>query len=127
MSTPETVEPTAPNNQLIPLLRGVAGAIVGAVAGVLLFNLAYSYGIYMLALPGAIIGLACGFASRIRSIPLGVLCGIAALAVGLYVEWTTLVEIPFAEYLGRLGELQTVSKIMLALGTTFGAWFGFGR
>ena len=71
-------------NSSRPVALGVVGALVGAVLGAFLFHLAYRNGLYMLALPGAAIGLSCGFASRIRSVPLGIVCGVVSLLTNLY-------------------------------------------
>jgi hypothetical protein len=111
-------------------LRGVLGLIVGAVAGYFVFHWLVGQGFYALALPGAMMGLACGYASRIRSPLLAVLCGLTAAVLLVVFEWK---ELPFiadrslAYFLAHLHQLKSFTLIMLALGIVFASWFGLGR
>jgi hypothetical protein len=110
--------------------RGFVGIIVGGAAGFFLFQWLVDQGFYGLAIPGAVMGLACGFASRIHSPILAATCGICATLLLPYAEWKVL---PFAAddslgyFLTHLNQLRPLTWIMFALGIVFAAWFGLGR
>lgn len=111
-------------------LRGIAGAIGGAVLGYFLFGWLLRQGLYAMVLPGAMLGVGCGWLSGIRSRPLGILCGVAALLLGLFCEWQYL---PFVAdkslgfFLTHLLDLTPMTLIMIAAGGLCGYWFGIRR
>ncbi len=113
----------------IMLLRGLAGACLGAVAGYYAFAWALQYGVLVLALPGALAGIGCGLATGTRSLAAGVLAGAVALALSVYIEWHFFLRADpsFGFFLRHLHEASSQTLIMIALGTLAGFWFGWGR
>lgn len=115
----------------LPYVRGIVGAIVGAGIGGVLFHFALSWGIYMLALPGAVIGLTSGSLSRIRSIPLAVFCACLAACLAIYLQWSYF-DFPNGEdtilyLLQNAPNLPFQTQLMFVLAVVFAFWFGLGR
>jgi uncharacterized membrane protein (Fun14 family) len=109
-------------------VRGVLGLTIGGVAGFFLFQWLVSQGFYALAIPGALMGLACGYASRIYSIVLAIVCGVSAAGLLVFIEWKVFwANNSFVFFLTHLHELSGLRLVMLALGIVFAAWFGLGR
>src|SRR5947208_3225286 len=69
------------------LLRGLAGGIVGAAVGFIVFQWLARRGLYGMMIPGATIGLGAGLAARGRSVALGIVCVVAAIGVSIVAEW----------------------------------------
>jgi hypothetical protein len=110
-------------------LRGLAGGIAGGVAGYFLFWLVLRHGYYALALPAALLGLACGFASRMSSNLLGAVCAVAGIGLAVYIEWQRrpfIVDESLAYFVTHLQNVQGMSQFMIALSGVFGFWFGRG-
>lgn len=72
------------------ILKGVVGAILGAVAGYFLFVQLSSMGLYAFVLPGALIGIGCGWLAKTRSIVLMVVCFFLAIVTSTIGEWRSL-------------------------------------
>jgi hypothetical protein len=111
-------------------VRGLLGMVVGGVAGFFVFRWLVSQGFYALALPGAMMGMACGYASRIRSPALAIACGISGAVVTVFAEWNAMpfvADESLAYFLTHMHQLKGLTLIMLALGIVFAAWFGLGR
>lgn len=109
---------------------GLIGASMGALAGYFLFKLLLGQNLYALALPGALIGIGCGVLSRIHSRTLGVVCAIAALALGIMLEWQHfpfLADDSLSFFVTHLHQLKGFTMVMLVLGVLGGFWFGTGR
>ncbi|MEZ6060383.1 MAG: hypothetical protein R3C19_08485 [Planctomycetaceae bacterium] len=109
---------------------GILGSAVGAAIGFMLFFVLAQQGLYALALPGAAVGIACGWLSGGRSIPLGVVCAVVAFALGVVIEWKSdpfPADESFSYFVTHLHQLKRVTQIMLAVGAVFGFWFGIGR
>ena len=114
--------------EFIAHIRGVLGLVVGGIAGFYLFQWLVSQGYFALAIPGALMGLACGYASRIYSLVLAVTCGVSAAVLLVIVEWKVFyANNSFVFFLTHLHQLDGVTLVMLALGIVFAAWFGLGR
>lgn len=117
-------------SQTVVLFRGVFGMAIGAALGYGLYRILLTYGFYALAIPGAIMGLGCGFASRVYSPRLGLINGLAAIPLTLVSEWW---HFPFADdgslsyFLGHLTQLKAGTWILGILGILLAAWFGLGR
>ncbi len=114
----------------INYVRGIAGAVIGGLVGYYAFFWIARQGFYGMILPGALLGLGCGLLSKGRSVPLGVLCGVAALFLGLFTEWCWrpfIADDGFPYFLTHAHELKTLTLIMIGLGALFAFWFGVGR
>lgn len=112
-------------NDILVLL----GAAVGGLVGYALFFAFARQGLYGLALPGGLLGLGAGiFKTRSKAVP--VLCGLLALALGLFTEWRFA---PFAAdaslgyFVSHLHRLSALTLIMLAVGMLIGFWVPFRR
>ncbi len=107
----------------------LVGALVGGLLGHFLFFWVIRQGFYGLIIPGAAVGLGAGFFKARSSLPT-LLCGLWALALGLFTEWR---YAPFAQdeglgyFLTHLADLQPVTLGMVAVGTFLGFWIPFGR
>jgi hypothetical protein len=105
------------------LLLGLVGAIVGGAIGYFAFFWISQQGFYALVLPGGLLGLGAGSFARARSIPLAVICCIAALGLGLYTEWRFapfVVDGSFTYLVTHALDLKPITLIMLGLGTFLG-------
>ena len=126
------VAPSAPRvlGSLFVLLRGLAGAAVGGLVGFFVFRWLAQQGLYGIMIPGALLGLGAGLAARGKSIPLGIICALAALALTIYAEWEIF---PFRKdnslgfFVAHLHELPPIKLVMMAVGAMFAYWFGVGR
>lgn len=110
--------------------RGVAGAIVGGVAGWLLFAVLLRQGLYAPALSGAFVGLGCGWLSRTVSNALGAVCAIAGVVLALLLEWRYFpfnADSSLGYFLAHLTALGGWTQLMIVLSGVFGFWFGRGR
>ena len=129
MSTPAVTTSTDRCESWI-ILRGLGGAIVGGALGYFLFRWLVSQGMYGIMIPGVALGLAAGFAARGKSQTLGIICGLAALALLIVSEWSVF---PFAKdnslgfFLTHLHHKQPMTLMMIVLGAAFAYWFGTGR
>jgi hypothetical protein len=128
----EPAESVPAANQTLVLLRGVAGAIAGGIAGYFAFNFLAARGLYGLMIPGLLIGMAAGIAARGKSQALGIVCAAAALALMIVAEWHRAPMVKdqsltyFVTHLHQMNN-ATVKFVMLALGTAAAYWFGQGR
>lgn len=108
----------------------VVGILGGAVLGSIAFHFAFSAGFYAMVLPGALIGLGCGAQSKAASLPLGIVAALAALSIGVLLEWR---YFPFRKdgsltyFLQNLNDLKTGTWVMILAGAIAGFWFGRGR
>lgn len=119
-----------PSRTPLTLLRGLGGAILGGILGYFAFRWLARHGYYGLAIPGALLGLGASLAARAKSLPLGIACGIAALALGILAEWLAFPFVKdksFTFFLTHLHHLSSPTLLMLALGTALAFWFGQGR
>jgi hypothetical protein len=107
----------------------LGGAVAGGILGYLAFFWCVRQGFYALVLPGGLLGLGAGL-FRTRSLVVCVLCGLLALALGLYAEWQ------FAPFLGgrtlgyilsHVHQLRPVTLIMIAAGAFLGFWVPYSR
>ncbi len=109
---------------------GILGGIAGGVLGYVLFSVLVRQGLYAISLPGALVGLGCGFASRIKSTGLGSICAVASLALGLYLEWLFfpfVADDSLAYFITHLTDVNKSHLVFVAVGGLFGFWFGVGR
>jgi hypothetical protein len=116
-------------NQSLAIVLGLAGAAVGGVIGWFAFFWLARQGFYALALPPGLMGLGAGLAARRRSIPLGVICGVAGLALGLFTEWRFapfIADPGFGYFITHIQALRPVTLIMLAIGAALAFRFALG-
>lgn len=112
---------------LISNLLGLIGAAIGGVLGFYTFQWLEDHGFYGLAIPGSFLGLGCGLLAQHRSQLRGVLCGIAALGLSLFVEWKFhyfIEDDSFLFMLTHLKDKSPVTWLMMAIGTIVAYWVG---
>jgi hypothetical protein len=106
--------------RLISNLLGLIGALIGGVLGFYTFDWLEAHEFYGLAIPGAFLGLGCGLLSRHSSIPRGILCGAAALALSVFTEWwfhPFLVDNSLQYLVTHLTNKNSVTLLMMGIGT----------
>jgi hypothetical protein len=116
--------------RMAPLIRGLFGAAIGGVIGFYVFEWILSQDFYALVLPGAVLGMGFGVASREHSKVCGIVSGILALGLGLFVEWNRApfrIDDSFSFFLKNFYELKPIQLIMIGLGGLIAFWFGVGR
>jgi hypothetical protein len=104
-------------------------AIAGGLLGYFAFQWVLSQGFYGLVLPGGLLGLGAGSAKN-RWLWLAIVCGIAALALGLFTEWHFFpfkADASLGYFLLHVYQLQGWTLVMLALGGAIGFWVPFRR
>src|SRR6185369_6204476 len=110
-------------------LLGCIGAVIGGWMGYEAFFWIAKQGFYALPLPGALLGIGCGLLARKRLMPRAVLCGVAAVALGLYVEWRFepfIADKSLGYFVSHIHLLRPYTLLMVALGGVFGFWFALG-
>jgi hypothetical protein len=113
--------------RLISNLLGLVGATIGGVLGFYTFQWLVGHDFYGLAIPGAFLGLGCGLLAQHTSIPRGIFCGVAALILSLYTEWTYMTfvaDASFSYMITHIMEKSPVTLLMIAVGTIFAFWVG---
>jgi hypothetical protein len=107
----------------------LGGAVAGGLVGYWAFFWILKQGFYALILPGGLLGLGAGLA-RNRSLPLAIVCGLLATALGLFAEWRCS---PFEKddslgyFLLHVHHNPPITLLMIALGGFFGFWVPFRR
>lgn len=122
--------PTRPALSPLVLLRGLAGAFVGGIAGYYLFRWLASQGLYGIIIPGALVGVAAGLAAQGRSLALGILCALFALPLTIVAEWSAfpfVADDSLAFFVRHMHELRSIKLAMMGLGVACAFWFGQGR
>jgi hypothetical protein len=112
-------------NDLLSLLAGIAGGIVGFFA----FTWIARHGFYALILPGALVGLGATMAKG-NAGWLAIACGVLGLAFGLFSEWRFapfVADQSLPYFLTHIQRLSPVTLIMIALGAFFAFWAPFQR
>ena len=110
-------------NSVLALLAGMAGGVLGYFA----FLWIARQGFYALVLPGALVGVGASFLKP-RSVGVCVVCGVMALAAGLFTEWRFA---PFTKdpsmgyFVAHLLQLPVLTWIMIAAGAAIGFWSPF--
>lgn len=109
------------------LVLGTLGGCVGGAIGGLACQLLAENGLYGVALPGALVGLGFGLASRQRHIGLGFVSGSLGLLAGLLTQWKVYSNEPsFLKLVGELKDYSVFTWIMLGVGTLMAFMFGTG-
>jgi hypothetical protein len=112
---------------LISNVLGLVGAIAGGVLGFYTFQWLLGQSFYGLIIPGAFLGLGCSLLARHTSRARGIVCGIAALGLGLYTEWRFfpfVADDSLSYFLRNLSGLKPVTMLMTAIGTVVAFWLG---
>lgn len=107
----------------------LGGAVLGGSIGYFAFGWLISQGFYGLVLPGGLMGLGAGWTSCRWRWP-SVLCGLLALALGLFAEWQFSpfrADDSFSYFLGHVHQLKPVTLLMIAAGAGIGFWVPFRR
>jgi hypothetical protein len=112
---------------LVSNLLGFVGAVIGGTLGFYTFDWLRGQGFYGLMMPGALMGLGCTLLAKHPSAIRGVICGLAAVGLGLYTEWRFF---PFAAdaslsyFLKNVSSLKPVTLIMIGVGAIIAFWVG---
>jgi len=105
------------------------GAAAGGFFGYALFVALARRGYHGLAVPGGLLGLGAGlFKTRSKAIP--VICGLAALALGLFAEWrleASAADFSLADFLLHIYQLPRFTLLMIAAGAAIGFYVPFRR
>jgi hypothetical protein len=112
------------------LVPGLIGAVIGGIVGYALYKWGLSHNLKAGVIPGAFVGLGSGLLSARPSQVRGVICGLGALALGIYAEWANAPFIPdesLGYFLTHVHKLNPIVLIMIILGTFLGyRWGGDG-
>ena len=130
MSTPPNATAPRPAVEWPVILRGLAGAAAGGLAGYLLFWWLRKQGFYSIMLPGVLLGFGASLTARGRSQILGVICLLAGIALMIYAEWTMapfIANPSFTYFITHLHQLRPVTLLLMAFGAAGAWWFGQGR
>ena len=132
MSIQEPIQPTDSNlAKEMPL--GIFGALLGAVVGFFVFQFLARRGLYFIVLPGALVGLGCGFAARSRLLVLGIIAVAVAIPTAIVCEWRTdryfcddgETLMGVLEYTSRMVELRGWKlPVFVGLNGLIAFWFG---
>ena len=108
-------------------LRVLIGAAAGGAFGYVLFFALVRHGKYGLAIPGGLLGLGAGiFKTKSKIVP--VICGLAALALGLLAQWRlTATHVSFIDFLRSVPEYPRFTLLMIAVGAAIGFYVPFRR
>jgi hypothetical protein len=107
----------------------LCGAVVGGTLGYFACAWVKEQGFKGMVLPGGLLGIGAGVFKN-RSVLLAVLCGLLALALGLFAEWRIF---PFLQddsigfFLSHIKELDSITLLMIAVGGFIGFWMPFSR
>jgi hypothetical protein len=103
------------------------GAVAGGILGYYTFGWIYDHGFYGMMIPGALVGLGCGLFAPTRSHVRGLLCALAALALGLFTEWSFFpfkVDSSLGYFVKNIPSLNPLALVMIAAGAFFAFWLG---
>jgi hypothetical protein len=113
--------------QMISNFLGLVGAVIGGTLGFYTFDWLRGQGYYGLMIPGAMLGLGCSLLAGHKSTIRGIVCGLAALGLGIYTEWRFF---PFAAddslsyFLRNMTSLKPVTLLMIGVGALIAFWIG---
>jgi hypothetical protein len=105
------------------LVPGLIGAAIGGFVGYKIYRWGLRQGLVAEVFPGAFIGLGGGLFSDRPSKIRGAICGVAALALGLWIEWSES-ALQFGDFLAHVPRISPLILIMIALGTFLGFRWG---
>jgi hypothetical protein len=127
LPTESPAPPAKPGDPML-LVRGLGGAVVGGIAGYLLFWVLARSNLLGYMIPGALLGLGAGWAARGKSQALGVICALLAIGLTLFTAWhIAFNRFTFVEFLSKLHLFPLSRMLLMGLGVVFAWWFGQGR
>jgi len=108
------------------LVRGLAGALLGAGAGYYLFFALYGHGIYAPIIVGPIVGLGASLLGGRANKTLGILCAALGAAAAIWVEAaiSVLREDNLVYFLTHPQEWRTLTLIAIPLNAFLAYWIG---
>jgi len=112
------------------IIRGVVGGVVGGFVGYQIFHWLLRQGYYGLLFPGTLLGLGCGGVCGRKIIPLGIVCAMCAVVLGLYSEWSVapfVADRGLGYFAAHVQDLRPFTLAMIALGGVMAFWLGQGR
>ena len=108
-------------------IRGMVGAAVGGAIGYFAFLGLLNYHLYAGVLPGVLVGFGFGLFSGQRSLIYGFLCGLLALALGLFIEWKFFDNKEnLLHIITHIQDIKFYHLIHYGLGSLGSLWFGIG-
>jgi len=111
-----------PNN-----LLALLGAAIGGALGYLIFFFFSGNGFYGLIIPGGLLGIGAAV-FKSRSLVIAIVCGLSAVALGLFTEWhffPFLADGSFGYFLAHFYQLNATTLVMIAVGGAIGFWAPF--
>ena len=99
-------------------------ATLGGALGYAGFFWLLTQGFFALALPGGLLGIAAGFPRNHWKV-LAPICGLGALALGIFAEWKASpfrADASLIYFLAHLHQVHLVSLVMIAVGAAIGFW-----
>ena len=107
---------------------GLLGAVLGGTVGHFVFGWLYHQGFMAAALPGALLGIGCGFLVKHRLLSLAIFCGILGLGLDFFSTWYFAYKnYELGYFLTHLSRIQPFEILLLVLGGVFAFWFSLGR
>jgi hypothetical protein len=106
---------------------GLVGAVVGGVLGFYTFRWLVGQSFYGLIIPGAFLGLGCSLLAQHPSAIRGVVCGLAALGLGLVTEWwfwPFKADESLTYFLKNVSSLKPITLLMIGAGAVIAYWIG---
>ena len=114
----------------LSIIRGIAGAIVGAIAGFFLFYLLIRIGLYGVALPGALAGMGGGWLSGRVSTSVGIACVVVAIVATVLSEWYVapfIADSSLTFFVTHIHKTRTIFLVLGTIGIIMAFYFGRGR
>jgi hypothetical protein len=105
----------------------LVGAAIGGALGYFLFFWLAGHGFYGMIIPGGLLGIGAGI-FKSRSITIAVICGFAALALGLFTEWRFapfVADDSLGYFLAHFYQLNPTTLVMIAVGAAICFWVPF--
>jgi hypothetical protein len=110
-------------------LSVLIGAAAGGLFGYALFLLLVRRGYHGLTVPGGLLGLGAGlFRTKSKAIP--IICGVAALVLGLFTQWRLeayFAGITLTDFLLHVHQLAPFTLLMIGAGSAIGFYVPFRR
>ena len=110
--------------------QAIGGMFLGAAIGYAGFYLMFRFGLYMMIVPGALIGTATSRLSKVSSNAIGIVCAVFAAGVAVLMEWHFL---PFMAddslefFIKNIADVNPMHLLMMAAGVALAFSFGRGR